>query len=143
MSARLVALACTLVSSLFLWGAAECTNSDPSALDDTAANLGQLTYVDVLANDSEPDGERLELTTTGGTCSALGTVSVDTDLVRFQPIPVGVSSTCTVTYTATDESGNSADATLTLVAVDLSLIFADDFESGTASAWSSCVACLN
>jgi hypothetical protein len=142
-TARIVALGCIIASSFFLWGAAECTNSDPAALNDFAANFGQLTYVDVLANDSDPDGERLELTVTGGTCSAVGTVSVESDLIRFQPIPVGVSSTCTVTYRATDESGNFDGATLTLEEADLSLIFADGFEAGTTGTWSSCAACLN
>jgi len=135
---RAIARAFIIASSFFLLGAAECTNSDPAALDDSADNFGQSIYVDVLANDTEPDGERLELTVTGGTCSAVGAVSVESDLIRFQPIPLGVSSTCTVTYTATDESGNSDNATLTLNEVDLSLIFADGFESGSTVAWTLC-----
>ena len=75
---RLFALCFVLLGSVFLWGAANCINSSPVVTDDAASNTGQLTYVDVLANDTEPDGELMTLAVTGGSCQSVGSVTVET-----------------------------------------------------------------
>lgn len=137
---RLVAFLGVLASAVVLWGAANCTNSAPAVSNDAADNTGLLTYVDVLANDTEPDGELMTLAVTGGTCLAAGSVTVEDNLVRFLPSPA-VPSACTVTYSATDFQGNSDTGTLTFAAVDVSLIFADNFETGTTGAWDACSGC--
>lgn len=137
---RLFACLGVLASSLVFLGAAQCTNSSPVVNNETADNSGQLTYVDVLANDTEPDGELMTLAVTGGTCFSAGSVTVEDNLVRFLPSPA-VPSACTVTYSATDFQGNSDTGTLTFAALDISLIFADNFETGTTGAWDACSGC--
>ena len=137
---RLLAFLGVLASAVILGGAANCTNSAPIVTNDTASNTGLLTYVDVLANDTEPDGELMTLAVTGGTCFAAGSVTVEDNLVRFLPSPA-VPSGCTVNYSATDFQGNSDSATLTFAPLSIDLIFADNFETGTTGAWDACSGC--
>ena len=137
---RPFALGGVLVSSLLFWGAANCINSSPVVTDDAASNTGQLTYVDVLANDTEPDGELMTLAVTGGSCQSVGSVTVEDNLVRFAPSP-SVPSACTVQYRATDSHGQQDTGTLTFSPLNVSLIFADNFETGTLGAWDACGGC--
>ncbi len=111
---------------------AQC-NTAPTAADDVAWTYDQPVLIDVLANDSDPDGQALTVTATGSTC--LGAVTVDFELLTFTP-GEPVRQDCEIDYAVTDEEGLSASAT---VAVTFPVeIFADDFEAGDAAAWSAC-----
>jgi len=50
---------------------AQC-NSTPIASGDNAEAASAAILIDVLANDTEPDGEALSVTVTGSTCSGSG-----------------------------------------------------------------------
>jgi hypothetical protein len=127
----LAALVLALVTPPAVHGAG--CNSAPLALDDAVSAYRDAVVVDVLANDDEPDGEALDVTLTGGTCQ--GTRTVELGLVRYEPNPP-LAADCTITYEVRDEAGDVATATLRVTRQ--TGIFTDDFESGNASAWSSC-----
>ena len=106
-------------------------NSDPVAVADEATYLGSPTViVDVLANDSEPDGEALTVGSLSTTCA--GSLAEGFGLVTLTV--TGPFSDCTISYQITDESGNSASGTVTVR--DGTTIFLDGFESGDLSRWS-------
>ena len=88
--------------------------------------------VDVLANDSDPDGEDLEVLGLSTTCG--GTVSEDFGLVTLALSVSGLAQDCTITYQVRDESGGSATGTVTIRDAT-GFIFADGFESGDTSQW--------
>jgi len=107
----------------------------PTVVDDSVEAIDEPVLIDVLANDSDAEGEAL--TVSLGLKNCAGTVTVDDDqLVTFAPSGV-VNATCYINYTVTDESGNSANGRITVTG-DPSLIFRDGFESGGAARWSEC-----
>ncbi|WP_136443664.1 Ig-like domain-containing protein [Pacificoceanicola onchidii] len=81
-------------------------NLPPIAVDDSATTPEDVAViVDVLENDSDPEGGAL--TVTGATVDT-GTVSVNPDnTVTYTP-PVGYNGPATITYTIEDPEGNSA-----------------------------------
>jgi hypothetical protein len=122
------------------WGSAtpaggQGCNTAPTANDDEADHTGHPVVVDVLANDTDADGEALNVGVTGWSCP--GTVSQSLGLVTLTPIPPEPTN-CTITYRASDERGASDTAVIELHELFLPEIFADGFESGDAAAWSSC-----
>ncbi len=125
-----------LISLCFIWGVpalAQDCNSAPLALNDQTVHEGQRVLIDVLANDVEPDGEAMTVTTGTTTCD--GAVSEDFGLVSLEPAVPGEPEVCEISYQVADEQGNTASAT---VFVSLSpLIFQDGFESGDTSVWSA------
>ena len=113
---------------------ADC-NSPPVAVDDAVSAFNEPVLIDVLANDSDVDGQALSVTVTGGTCLTAGTATVDFELVRFAPDGT-LEADCTLAYTVTDEGGLAAQATVEVTATaPAGLIFFDGFESGDTSAW--------
>jgi hypothetical protein len=108
---------------------AQCNNA-PVAVNDTAVYVGgPVVVVDVLGNDSEPDGEALAVGNLTTTCS--GTVSEDLGLVTLTV--AGFSGDCAIGYRVTDENGLSDTATVSVL--DGTGIFEDGFETGDASRW--------
>jgi hypothetical protein len=89
-------------------------NHPPIAKDDTSATLGtNPVVISVLANDTDPDNNRLTIDSV--TQSAGGTVTI-TDLsttVTFTP-RAGAFGPQTFTYTATDRLGGFSTATVTV-----------------------------
>ncbi len=78
-------------------------NLAPVAGDDTTAvDEGSSVLVNVLANDSDPDGD--DLVVSGATTPAHGAVAVEPGGVRYTPT-AGFSGTDTFDYTITDELG--------------------------------------
>ena len=93
------------------------TNQSPTPGADTAVTgigAGQVLSVDVLANDSDPDGDILHLAACGSG-SGLGATLVDwaTGELLYVP-PLGFVGTDTVTYSVTDRRGGTAEGTLTV-----------------------------
>ncbi len=113
-------------------------NSPPIAVDDSAATFNESLLIDVLANDSDVDGQALAVTLNGGSCLNVGTATVDFELVHFAPDNT-LDADCTLDYTVTDEGGLSAQATVNVSAeTPEGLIYFDGFETGDTSAWSPC-----
>lgn len=108
---------------------AQC-NSAPVAVDDEVFHEGVAMVIDVLANDLEPDGEALTVTSVSTTCA--GTVSEDFALVSLVPAAPS-SEECQISYQVEDERGATASATVAVRSAGV--IFQDGFESGDTSAW--------
>ncbi len=87
-------------------------NQAPLARDDIAtAAFGQPTTIDVLANDSDPDGDTLSINSVG--VPAHGTVVVSGNVVTYTPAP-GFSGADRFTYVISDGRGGTATATVTI-----------------------------
>ncbi len=85
-------------------------NRNPYVMNDTATTPSGSVSVDVLANDSDPDGDSLSISSV--TNGQNGTVSITGNRLLYQPNS-GFAGTDTFTYTATD--GNlSGTATVTV-----------------------------
>jgi hypothetical protein len=67
--------------------------------------------IQVLANDSDPDGDVLTLTSTS--TPAQGAVAIVGNALRYTPAP-GFSGTDSFTYTVSDGRGGTASATVTI-----------------------------
>ena len=114
-----------------LFAVAAWANDTPVAVDDQADHHGgTVLVVDVLANDSDADGEALEIYGLSG-CS--GTLAVEFGVVTLTPSH-GAPEACTITYSIRDEDDNSSTATVT-VNSSATLLFRDDCELGDDSRW--------
>ncbi len=95
----------------------ELSNPDPNAnrnpyvMNDTATTPNGSVSVDVLANDSDPDGDGLSISSV--TSGQNGTVSITGSGLLYQPNS-GFAGTDTFSYTATDGNGGSGTATVTV-----------------------------
>lgn len=129
-----------LLSPLF-WlsslASAQVCNQDPIASPDTTEAFLTSILIDVLANDTEPDGEVMSVSLQGGTCASVGTVTLILDVVQLTPPSTGLAASCTILYRVADESGNVSSTTTVTVNNSFDPIFADGFESGDTSAWSA------
>ncbi len=106
-------------------------NEIPEAVDDQADHHGgTVLVVDVLANDSDADGEALEI---HGLSGCNGTLAVDFGMVTLTP-DHGAPEACTITYSIRDENDTSSTATVT-VNNSATLLFRDDCELGDDSRW--------
>lgn len=87
-------------------------NDAPAAVADTAAtSQGTAVNIDVLANDTDVDGDTL--TVTGVTQGAHGTVTFTATGVTYTPAP-GYTGTDTFTYTVSDGHGGTTTAAVTV-----------------------------
>lgn len=86
-------------------------NSAPIAVNDQVGIVkGQGININVLGNDSDPEGDSLRVTAV--TQGSMGDVSINSDgTVRYQHRP-GSSGDDSFTYTITDTAGNTATATV-------------------------------
>ena len=89
------------------------TNRSPAAVEDivTTPN-GQSLSIDVMANDEDPDGDSISLTSIDDSFSE-GTVSIGGNKVNYIPKP-GFDGTDTFTYTITDTNQATGEATVTV-----------------------------
>ena len=126
-----------LVAAAWIVSAEAACNTAPTAVDDETSTYDQAILIDVLANDSDPDGQGLTVALLSESCP--GSVSVDFELLTLTP-SAPLSSDCTISYSVTDEGGLSATAAVQVRAASAPAeIFSDDFESGGVSAWSETV----
>ena len=87
-------------------------NRPPVAVNDAATTTsGQPVTVDVIANDSDPDGD--PLTVQSVTAPALGTAQISGNQVVYTPA-AGVLGTDTFDYTINDGRGGTATASVTI-----------------------------
>lgn len=87
-------------------------NAAPTAVSDSAtANAGQTISIDVLANDSDPEGDAINLISV--TQPANGSAQVNGDQVSYTANE-GFSGADSFTYTIADALGNQATATVSV-----------------------------
>jgi hypothetical protein len=85
------------------------------AVDDSAiTDEDTRVTVNVLANDSDPDGDALTVSDYVTASAQSGTVSCAGDGVCTYTPPAGLSGTDTFTYTANDGKGGTDAATVTV-----------------------------
>ncbi len=92
-------------------------NQAPTAADDTAsADVGGAQVaIDVLDNDTDPEGQPLSVVASGPTGTALvGSVICTATVCQYTPPATGPGGTDTFTYTATDGINTSDPATVTV-----------------------------
>lgn len=88
-------------------------NRPPIAADDAAETTGTAPVrIDVLANDSDPDGDPLSIASV--TQPSGGAVVVNADQTVTFTAAAGFTGTTTFTYTASDGRGGVASATVTV-----------------------------
>jgi VCBS repeat-containing protein len=109
-------------------------NDGPVANPDAAVTVERTAVViNVLANDTDPEGQSLKVTEV--TSGASGAVTLNGGLtVTYLPV-AGFTGQDTFTYTVSD--GNASAVGTVTVTVNPNLIFADTFESGSfvAGGW--------
>ncbi len=105
-------------------------NQAPVAVDDSASTTkGQPVNVDVLANDSDPDGDVLSVTNLS--TPANGSVTVETDgTVTYTPT-AGFSGSDSFTYQASDGTDLSNVATVSVTVANQAPVAVDDSASTT------------
>ena len=92
---------------------APVTNSAPTANNDSAATQeSSPVVIDVLANDSDPDGDSLTLSAVARSTNGSSTINAD-GTIAYQPNP-GFVGTDSFVYTVSDGNGGSDSATVTV-----------------------------
>lgn len=87
-------------------------NQAPNAANDAATTPNNTAVtLNVLGNDSDPDGDALTITGVG--TAANGTTAIQNGKIVYTPKP-GFSGTDTFTYTVSDGKGGTATATATV-----------------------------
>ncbi len=87
------------------------TNPGPVAVDDAATtNEDTPVLIDVLPNDSDPDGDPITLI---AAAASVGQATVVGNQVNYVP-PANFNGTATITYTISDGEGGTATATITV-----------------------------
>jgi hypothetical protein len=121
-------------------------NGGVVAQSDFGRTWDEKISLDVLANDEGPAGVALAVEVVSESCP--GSVTIDFDALLYTPSQP-LTTDCTITYRAGYPTSGSPvwsnNTTVTIVALpeppDETLIFADDFESGGLTSWSSCEGC--
>jgi hypothetical protein len=100
-------------SAVFIQAGSLTTNQPPVAGDDAATtDAGVPVTINVLANDSDPDGDTL--TVTAATDPANGTAVVNADNTITYTPDAGFTGTDTFDYTVDDGNGGTDTATVTV-----------------------------
>jgi predicted outer membrane repeat protein len=99
------------------------TNDPPVASDDTISTPSNTSVlIDVLANDTDPDGDVLTITSVSG---GIGVATISGDEVDYSPAENwhGIDS---FTYTIEDTAGNQASAAVTVTVENQAPVAVDD-----------------
>jgi hypothetical protein len=104
-------------------------NEPPVAVDDSAAvaKPGGSVTIDVLANDTDPEGGALTVT---AATAAHGSVTIEADGKLTYTAPGGFSGTDTITYTITDAAGATDQGQVTVNVTPLQLVINENTEVG-------------
>lgn len=86
--------------------------------DEATAAAGEEVALDVLGNDSDPEGATLTII---GAIADQGSVTVNPDGTLAYAAPAGFSGTATITYTVSDPAGNTSEGTVTVPVETLSV----------------------
>ncbi|WP_156490890.1 tandem-95 repeat protein, partial [Marinomonas atlantica] len=107
----------------------DAVNDGPVAVDDTAStNEDTVVTIDVLANDTDLDGDTLTITE-ASVPAEQGTVAIVDGKVQFTPA-ANFNGEATISYTITDGTAtDSADITVTVDAVNDGPVAVDDTAS--------------
>ena len=90
----------------------EPVNDSPTARNDSASvDAGKSVSINVLANDSDPDGDQLTVTSVGSSDKGVATTSGSAVTYTARP---GTSGTDSFTYRVCDPGGACAQATVTV-----------------------------
>ena len=109
----------------------DAVNDPPVATDDTATlTEGGDVLVDVLTNDSDPEGDTLSLLSVG--TAANGDAAIEGGQVRYTPDP-GFSGSDSVTYAVSDGNGGTDTGTITFTVEPLGTGPAPIGESGSVT----------
>jgi hypothetical protein len=99
----------------------DVANQAPTANDDAVSvNEGDSVTFNVLANDTDPEGQDLDILGTPTAANGSVTFDAETGEITYTP-NVGFTGTDTISYTAVDEGGLTDTATLTVNVVDVPL----------------------
>jgi hypothetical protein len=91
------------------------SNSPPHAVADTATlTSGTSVTINVLANDTDPNGDTLSVTSVTQPASGHGTVTINANGTLTYAQIIFVKGTETFTYTISDGHGGTATATVTV-----------------------------
>lgn len=91
----------------------EPVNDSPIARDDTVSTRGgKVVAIDVLANDSDPDGDRLSIRSVSD-ARGFGSARIARGRILWTPRR-GFTGRATVVYTATDRHGGAGRASVTI-----------------------------
>lgn len=105
----------------------------PIARNDSAATPASTSVrIDVLANDTDEDGDSLAIVSV--TQGAQGATAVDGNAIVYTP-GGGFTGGDTFNYTVSDPSGLRSTATVTVFRSDCFTGYADDFEPGADAGW--------
>ena len=99
------------------------TNDPPVASDDTISTPSNTSVlIDVLANDTDPDGDVLTITSVSG---GVGVATISGDEVDYSPAE-NWSGLDSFTYTIEDTAGNQASAAVTVTVENQAPVAVDD-----------------
>ena len=112
-----VAMARTSPSVRLAVTAERPSNQQPTGSNDSATTTqGVAVAINVLANDSDPDGDRLTVTISGQ--PRHGTATVNNGQILYTP-NAGFVGEDSFTYTLADGRGGVANATVTVTVTDV------------------------
>lgn len=95
-----------------------CVNDAPVGIDDDAVALeGGTVRIDVLANDTDVDGDALTIAQIIA-APTLGVAQIDGDELRYDAMTIGID---TIVYELRDPDGATSTATVTIEVTDFSL----------------------
>jgi hypothetical protein len=104
-------------------------NYPPVALNDVATlPMNSSININVLANDTDPEGDTLKVTAT--TAPTHGTIAINTDgTIKYIPT-TGFSGSDSFSYTISDGNGNTSTAN-----VDITILAVNPFSAVTVRPW--------
>ncbi|MDC0657513.1 Ig-like domain-containing protein [Leisingera sp. SS27] len=89
----------------------------PTAVNDSfTVTAGDWVYLDVLANDSDPEGGNLSIFTAYTPLTDIGQVAVVNNMIAYY-VPVGTTGTEDIAYGIFDDAGHQAGATATVTII--------------------------
>ncbi len=100
----------TATVNVTVTGQCQGGNEAPVAKDDTAVAQCDAVTINVLGNDTDPDGDTLSITDLGG--PSLGMAVVSGNTVVYTPVNSCGTGTDTFSYTISDGHGHEATATI-------------------------------